>query len=44
MLAGRGRDGTITVVGSWWKREEVEGRKERKGRGASYCLSLGGLS
>ena len=39
VLCGRRRDGTMMAVGSWWKREGVEGRKDRS---ASYCLSLGG--
>ena len=39
VLGGRGRDGTMMVVGSWWKTEGVQGRKEREGRSASYCLS-----
>ena len=34
-------DGTMVVVGSWWKREGVEG-KEEDGRSASYRLSLEG--
>ena len=43
VLGGRGRDGTMTVVGSWRKkREGVEGKKEKEGRSASCCLSLGG--
>ena len=43
MLGGRGRDGTMMVVGLWWKRGGgVEGRKEKEGRSASYCLSQGG--
>ena len=29
---GRGRDGTMMVVGSLWKREGVEERKEKEGR------------
>ena len=42
-LNGRGRDGMMMVVGSWRKkREGVEGRKEKEGRSASCCVSLGG--
>ena len=29
---GHGRDGTMMVVGSLWKREGVEERKEKEGR------------
>ena len=36
VLGGRGRDGTMMVVGSRWKREGIEGRKEKEGRSASY--------
>ena len=42
VLGGRGRDGAMMVVGSLWKREGVEERKEKEGRSTSYCLSLGG--
>ena len=42
VLGGHGRDGTMMVVGSWWKREGAEGREEKEGRNASYCLLLGG--
>ena len=41
-LGGRGRDGTMKVVGWWWERDGVEWRKEKEGRGASSCLSLEG--
>ena len=44
VLGGRGRGGTRMVVGSWWKRKGVEGRKGKEGRSASYCLSPGGWS
>ena len=39
---GRGRDGTMMVVGSLWKREGVEERTEEEGRSTSHCSSLGG--
>ena len=39
---GRGRDGTMMVVGSLWKRGGVEERKEKEGRSISHCLSLRG--
>ena len=42
VLFGRRRNGTMMVVGLGWKREGVEGRKEKEGRSASHCLSLGG--
>ena len=43
VLGGRrGRDGMMMVMGSWWKTDGVEGRKEKEGRSASYCLSPGG--
>ena len=42
VLGGRGRDGKMKVVGSLWKREGVEERKEKEGRSTSHCLSLGG--
>ena len=41
VLCGRRQNGTMMVVGSWWRREGVEGRK-KEGRGASCCLSPGG--
>ena len=41
-LGGRGRDGTMMVEGWCWKKEGVEGKKEKEGRSASYCLSPGG--
>ena len=34
--------GTMMMVGSLWKREGAEGRKEKEGRSASCCLSPGG--
>ena len=36
VLCGHRRDGTMMVVGSWWKREGVKGRNEKDGRSASY--------
>ena len=42
MLCGRRRDGTMMAVGLWWKREGVEGRKEKEGHSTTYCLPLGG--
>ena len=39
---GRGRDGAMMVVGSLWKREGVEERKEKEGHSTSHCSSLGG--
>ena len=44
VLGGRGRDGTMMVADSWWKKGGVAGRKEKEGRSASYCLSLGGYN
>ena len=41
-LGGRGRDGTMMVEGWWWKKEVVEGKKERESRSASHCLSPAG--
>ena len=40
VLGGPGRDGTMMVVGSLWKREGVEERKEKEGRSTSHCLSV----
>ena len=30
MLGGRGRDGTMMVVGSWWKKRDLRGGRRRR--------------
>ena len=42
VLGGHGRDGTMMVVGSLWKREGVEESKEKEGPSTSHCLSPAG--